>query len=329
MQAAPLAFPRDIPDAYRTLDDEPRYDARVHLDLVAPRHEESLADFGYTPEEIAACPSPLAVAGPFHVLSAAGIAAVTAVLERLRSTAESDPGMRASNFIGGGVYKSRFLRDLCACPVLGAFLSRIAGTPLVPHPMPHMQLYVNFAPEDVTKAVDNWHIDSVDFDCVILLEDPRSFAGGHFQYFRGTDREAATLFGTTPADLPRGFAADLPPERIASVQNEHAGDAVLQQGARVIHRAERLLKPASRTTLVISYAAADVTRTDATNVASIHSWNHPGTAAELARHCAWRAQARLAALMHGLSVNAAPSDVAACLRHAIEDVERLLRLLER
>lgn len=329
MHAAPLAFPRDIPDAYALLDDEPRYDAALHLDLAAPAHRETLADFGYDADAIAACPSPLAVAGPFHVLSAAGIAAVTAVLERLRDTAQSDPGMRASNFIGGGVYKSRFLRDLCACPLLSGFLSKIAGTPLVPHPVPHMQLYVNFAPDDVTQAVDNWHIDSVDFDCVILLEDPRSFDGGRFQYFRGTDRDAAACFGTTADDLPRGFASGLPVERIVSVQNERAGDAVLQQGARVVHRAERLQRPASRTTLVISYAAADVTRPDTTNVASIHSWNNPGGAAELARHVAWRSQARLAALSGELSVNAGPGEVARKLHHAIEDVERLLRLLER
>lgn len=329
MHAAPLAFPQDIPQAYRMLDDEPRYDAAVHLELVAPDRCETLADFGYLAEEIAACPSPLAVTGPFRLLSAAGVAALGDVLDRLRPTAESDPGMRASNFIGGGVYKSRFLRDLCACPVLAGFLSRIAGTTLVPHPIPHMQLYVNFAPANISQAVDNWHIDSVDFDCVILLEDPHSFEGGHFQYFRGTDREAAELFGTTPDDLPRGFATELPSARIATVQKEHAGDAVLQQGARVVHRAERLLAPAARTTLVVAYAAADVSRDDATNVASIHTWNHPGNTPELARHCAWRSRARLDALIDELSINATPDDVAARLRHAIEDVERLLALLER
>jgi len=329
MQAAAPVFPTDIPSAYETLAGEPRYDAAVHLDLTAPVRRESLASFGYTPDEIARCPSPLAVAGPFHVLSDAGIQAVNDVLARLRSTAASDPGQRASNYLGAGVYKSIFLRDLCSCPVLIAFLSEIAATPLVAHPVPHMQLYVNFAPEDVSKAVDNWHIDSVDFDCVILLEDPHSFEGGHFQYFRGTDAEAAGLFDTTIESLPLGFAVELPAERIGTMQNQRPGDGALQQGSRVVHRAERLLAPASRTTLVISYAAADVTRADTTNIASILSWDHPGTAAELARHCAWRSQARLTALMNDLSMNAAKEDVAAKLRHAIEDVEYLLRLLDR
>jgi hypothetical protein len=328
MQAQAPAFPKDIPDAYRTLEGEPVYEASIHLELSRPGHRESLADFGYSPGEIAACPSPMAVAGPFHVLSPAGVAAVAGVLARLRSTAASDPGARASNYLGGGVYKSKFLRDLCACPVLTAFMSEIAGTTLVPHAIPHQQLYVNFAPEDISKAVDNWHIDSVDFDCVILLEEPYSFEGGHFQYFRGTDTEAAALFNTTVKDLPLGFAVELPAERIGTVQNSRPGDGALQQGSRVVHRAERLLAPAARTTLVISYASADVSLEDRTNVASILSWDHPGTAAELGRHCAWRSQARLLTLIDELSLNAPREQVITDLRFAMQDVENLLRLLE-
>ena len=87
MQARAPAFPIDIPDAYRTLADEPVYEASIHLELSQPGHRDSLADFGYSAEAIAACPSPLAVAGPFHVLSAAGVAAVADVLAQLRSTA--------------------------------------------------------------------------------------------------------------------------------------------------------------------------------------------------------------------------------------------------
>ncbi|NIB38316.1 hypothetical protein HBA55_01895 [Pseudomaricurvus alkylphenolicus] len=329
MLASPLAFPLDQPAEYETLTNEPVYDPGVHLALQKPDNVESLADFGYPQSEIDQCPSPVAVAGPFRVLSDEGTRAVKQVLDQLRCTAESDEGNRAPNYLAGGVYKSRFLRDLCQCPVLIQMLSEVAGTQLAVHSIPHQQLYVNFAPEDVSKAVDNWHIDSIDFDCVILLEDPSTFEGGHFQYFRGTDEEAAKLFDTSPEQLPRGFPIELPEERVATVQKENPGDAVFQQGSRVVHRAEKLHRAADRTTLVISYVNSDVNYRDMNNIQEMLSWHHPGTAPELARHCAWRAQTRLSELTETLSIKTTEADVLKQLKFAVKDVNHLIGLLDQ
>mgnify|MGYP000226695628 CR=1 FL=1 len=329
MLASPLSFPVDQPTEYSTIANEPVYDPAIHLALEKPANVESLADFGYEQSEIDICPSPVAVAGPFRVLSEAGTKAVTQVLEQLRDTAESDSGNRAPNYIAGGVYKSKFLRDLCQCPVLIKMLSEVAGTPLAVHSIPHQQLYVNFAPEDVSQAVDNWHIDSIDFDCVILLEEPSSFEGGHFQYFRGTDKEAAKLFDTSPEQLPKGFPIELPQDRVATVQKQNPGDAVFQQGSRVVHRAEKLHKTADRTTLVISYVNADVRYKDMNNIQEMLKWHHPGTAPELARHCAWRSQARLTELMKNLSIRTPEADVLEQLKFAVQDVNHLIGLLEQ
>jgi len=341
MSITPLAFPLDRPHGYEELRDEPVWDPARHLVPTVESENaadqasdktvkvEMLSDFGYTPEQIAACPSPVAVAGPFRLLSAQGVADAQAVLTRLRATAQADVGNRAPNYLAGGVYKSKFLRDMCYCPELIRRMSRLMATTLAPHTMPTQQLYVNFAPEDISKAVDSWHVDSIDYDCVILLEDPFSCEGGHFQYFRGTINEAAELFGTTVDDLPTGFSRELPAHRVVSVQNQQPGDCVVQQGARVIHRAERLAKRAERTTMVISFVPASVAYQDNNNLARLLQWDMPGTQGELARHCAWRAQARLSELMNELSVNAPTEEIAPRLQQAIADVSRLLDLLSR
>jgi len=329
MLASNPIFPFDKPDVYSVLKEEPTYDPAIHLDLEKPSNIELMDEFGYSQEDIDASPSPMAVAGPFRILSNEGVAAAKVVLDQLRDTAESDEGNRAPNYLAGGVYKSKFLRDLCACPVLIQHMSTIAGTSLAAHSIPHQQLYVNFAPEDISKAVDSWHIDSIDFDCVILLEDPHSFEGGHFQYFRGTDKQAADIFATTTDKLAEGFPVDLPSDRVVSVQKSQAGDAVFQQGSRVVHRAEKLHKPAERTTLVISYVARDANLDDLNNVAEIIRWKHPGTSAELARHCAWRSQARLANLIEELPIDSSASEVVKKLKFAIDDVEKLIGLLEK
>ena len=330
MLATPLNFPADIPKDYEMLVDEPVYDPAIHL---APDESEgvvteSLADFGYSQDEITLCPSPIAVGGPFRVFSKEGIRATTAVLSRLRSTAESDTGNRAPNYVAGGVYKSKFLRDLSNCTVLAERVSTIMGTPLGAHSIPHQQLYINFAPEDVTKAVDNWHIDSIDYDIVILLEDPDTFEGGKFQYFRGTDHEAAEIFGTETDELPLGFADELPENQVVSAAKTQGGEAVCMQGAKVVHRAQKLAKAAERTTLVISYVPLDVKFRDQNNLQRIIEWDHSGTAAELARHCAWRSQARLNSLLKDLSINAEEDSVLESLKFAVADVNKLIELME-
>jgi len=312
------------------LVDEPVYDPAIHLAVDESRQveTETLADFGYNKHEIADCPSPIAVGGPFRVLSPEGIRVTTEVLSRLRSTAESDTGNRAPNYVAGGVYKSRFLRDLSNCTELAGRVSNIMGTPLGAHTIPHQQLYVNFAPEDVSKAVDNWHTDSIDYDIVILLEEPDTFDGGKFQYFRGTDREAAEIFGTQTEELPVGFSDELPESRVVSAAKTCGGEAVCQQGAKVVHRAQKLNKPAERTTLVISYVPLDVRFKDQNNLERIIEWDHAGTAAELARHCSWRSQARLQNILEDLPINSDSESVLERLKFAVADVNKLIELLE-
>ena len=48
-------------------------------------------------------------------------------------------------FLAGGVYRSRFLRALCACPDILAFCSEQAGTPLAAHSPPSQQLYTSLS----------------------------------------------------------------------------------------------------------------------------------------------------------------------------------------
>ncbi len=51
--------------------------------------------------------------------------------------------------------------------------------------MSSQQVYINFAPEDLTKAIDNWHVASIGFDYVLMASDPATLNGGRFEFFRG------------------------------------------------------------------------------------------------------------------------------------------------
>ena len=160
------------PAAYHPLADEPVFDPGVHLALGDPVAVRSLADLGYDDHRAASAAGPTAVTTPFRVLSDAGVEAVRAVCAALESGAIGGHDERAPRYVPGAGYRSRFLRDLVSSPELLAHVSRLAGVELVAHPVTDCQAYVNYAPADLAKAVDTWHVDSIAFDIVVMVSDP-------------------------------------------------------------------------------------------------------------------------------------------------------------
>lgn len=325
MLADPPSFPSTRPSSYGQLRDEPVFDPKRHLALEPPSQRWTLDDLGYTEEEAETCASRVAVAGPLRLLSDQGAEAARAVALALNDSRQA--GDRTASYLAGGAYRSRFLRDLCNCTEVTAFLSEIAGCELLPHSMPSQQVYINYAPEDLGKAVDTWHTDSIGFDSVLLITDPASFSGGQFQFFVGTRGEAASLLESCPENLTAAIARDLPAERVAGVQFPAAGYAVFQQGTMVVHRATRLQRRAERNTVVIGYVSRDVAPPDPTRD-SIIEWGEPGIIAEFARHKAWLSRAKLDHLMRQIDLNASAADIRTLLAEAIADARRAIEVID-
>lgn len=322
--AEELPFPARAPDVYETLSNEPGYDPRQHLAPEFPSKIWTLADFAYDESDIANVPGPVAITTPFRLMSDEGIAAMRQVALALRDKRVS--GERTASFLTGGVYRSKFLRDFCACPVVIDFLSQIAGTRLMPHSMPSQQIYINYAPQEIGKAVDTWHTDGIGFDIVIMASDPASFEGGEFQFFKGSKFEAARLLGTRADDLTEAHLSELPADRIESVTFPAAGYAVFQNGAMVVHRANKLRRVSERITLVPGYVATDVRCNDPTHD-GVADWVEPGIRAEFARHKACYARARLDALIRELPLASDDETIRRELQWAISSVESALKIL--
>jgi len=326
MLSAPLPFPRELPPTYQTIQDEPRFEPARHLALEPPGNVWRLSDFGYTAAEIRECASELAVAGPFRLLSEEGVAVARSVAESLRDQCWTSN--RTAKYLPGGVYRSRFLRDLCNCREITDFLSDIAGCKLLPHSMPSQQLYINYAPDELANAVDTWHVDSIGFDYVLLLSDPRTFDGGQFQFFRGTQAEAARLLATDVENLTAATGQDLPADRVLSPAFPAAGYAVFQQGNMVMHRATRLTRRAERITMVPGLVACDTRCSDPTKN-TVADWGEPGIVAEFARHKAWRSLTTLGEFVERVRLDAEPHEIRDGLQRSIADVLNAIAVIER
>jgi hypothetical protein len=250
------------PPGYETVQADFAWDER-YLRLEAPARVWALDELGQAVAGPNAL-SPLAITSPFRVLSDEGVEVLRAIAEELRSLASGSE--RIPKRIRGVLYRSAFVRGLYANRTFLEFLRGIAQAPLEPHPATHHALQFNFAPEDLSKNVDQWHRDVVSFDFVLMVSDPRPMKGGRFEYFAGPVEEGRELLAN---------GSGLPEERVVKVEFPGAGWAVLQQGHRVLHRAARLEERYPRITMVGSYWTPHPAIADPTDVRTMRKADGP------------------------------------------------------
>ena len=309
-----------FPEGFQALENEPEFCPSRHLALEAPREVFELSSFGYSPSEVASCPSDFAITDAFRILSDEGVACLYEVSKQLEAFATSNP--RIERCTRGGVYRSKFLRDLCLCPEITEFISSFVGVDLLPHTMPHQLGHLNYAPKTLGENIDKWHVDTLRYDYVMFVTDPKKQQGGAFQYFKGTKEEVA------------GFHAEgkpLPLEKIISPAMPGPGYAVMQQGNMVVHQAKALTAPGERITMVNGYIPADPAFEDYTRYDQLTFADPvPIATAEYSRHVALHARRAIDETITDIPFDKDRAFYADQLRHlssiltkAVQDIEEV------
>jgi hypothetical protein len=292
-----MTFPIDLtkrPEGFEPLAREPAFDPSKHLALERPSEIYSLGDLGYSNDDIAECPSDFGATSVFRVLSDEGAACLLDVCHQLETYAKSNP--RIARCVRGGVYRSKFLADLCVSEDVNDFMSELAGIDVRPHTIPHQLGHLNYNPMEIGKDVDKWHVDTLRYDYVMFVTDPTKVEGGAFQYFKGTKHEMATL---------KAVGKSVPAERVIAPVMPGPGYAIFQQGNMVVHQAKGLTSAGERITMVNGYVAdprlaPDFTRYD--QLAQVDP-EHVVTA-EYARHMLLQSQGKSSAAVETGSFDA-------------------------
>ena len=243
------------PPGYETVQSDVAWDAR-YLQLEGPERVWTFDEFG----EDAAGPSafsPVAITSPFRVLSDEGAEILQRIADELRAVASGTE--RVAKRTRGVLYRSAFVRGLYTDSTFVGFLRGLAQAPIEPHPATHHALQFNYAPDDLSINVDQWHRDVVSFDIVMIVSDPAPMRGGRFEYFSGSVEEGALLLE----------GDGLPSDRVHAPVFPARGWAILQQGHRVLHRAARLEEPYPRITMVASYYTPHPTIPDPTDLRTL------------------------------------------------------------
>ena len=307
-----LEFPLVVPDGYPLLASEPEFNAERHLQIETPEEVLSLRDLGYSPADIEECPCDFGVTSVFRLLSDEGAACLLEVARKLEPYARSNA--RISRNVRGGVYQSKFLRDLCLSPEVTEAMSQICGIPLLPHTIPHQLGHMNFNPRDIGKNVDKWHVDTLRFDFVLFVTDPKSVAGGEFEYYRGTKHEVAAL-------TEAGKALD--PGKIVAPDMPGPGYAVMQQGNMVVHRAKGLTEPGERITMVNGYVPRDIGFPDFTRFDQLFLVDPKHVAAsEYARHAMWMMREKLSSKLKSFEFSDDRENMAVTLEELAATMEK-------
>lgn len=326
--ANPLPFPAGRPSDYLPLENEPTFNAGQHLALEMPAETTDLAALGYQGSDLADCASTFAVSSAFRILSREGVSAMRHVCDQIyhnRNASEGTGANRLGSYARGAGYRSQFIRDFCDSPELAAHLSAIVGVPLGRHSVPAVACGINYAPDDISRAVDTWHVDSVAFDIVMMITDPTILKGGEFQYFHGTKQEGQALLGITGEE---GVDTGLPEDQVVTIPFPEAGFGFMQQGTMIFHRACRLLERADRITMIPSFEVLPANAPDSTNTLNMADWDDPGICPELARHEIWRTQARLESLLSEIALEDHPAELSARINVAIDRLVSFSKKLE-
>ena len=301
-----------IPEFIEPLKNGPKFDPKIHLQLEKPEKIWSLEEFGHKAEQAKQAPFPFAVTGPFRILSAKGVADLRESIDLIKEHRKSSD--RIANFIRGSLYYSPFIKDLCLSPEVNEFISKIAGKKILPHPMSLYQGHINLCPEEQGREVDRWHTDTVTLDYVLMVTDPVSFEGGHFEYFQCTRGQAI-----------RSMIREEEEPHIVKVKFPEAGMAILQQGHMVVHRASAVSKGIERTSFVQSYIPDqeqfyDISKLSDCKVVDPHNILF----SEWARYKAFLSQRKLSKLIKDLPYTEDKNKICNELRQAIRDVEEAI-----
>ncbi|MEE5086779.1 hypothetical protein V2J74_18665 [Pseudomonas alliivorans] len=299
------------PPGYAALEEQWTFDPARHLAMEQPARVYDLDELGYTRAEIAECPSSLAITTPFRLLSEEGAKALLQVTRQLEVHATSTA--RIPKMVRGGIYRSRFLHDLCNCPILAEFFSDMAATTLLPHTMPLQLGHINYQPDDIARATDKWHWDGVGFDYVVMPSDPAALEGGAFVWFKGTKKEGVSLLEKD---------GDIVGDKRVECSFAQPGFAIFQQGNMVLHRVKKLTRPAERITMVNAYISPNVHFKDVSRFKDLQEAD-PALVlnSEWARHKAWISRTKIEQLLANLPYTTDKTLIIRELEHVISDIQ--------
>ncbi|GAA3076479.1 hypothetical protein GCM10020000_72400 [Streptomyces olivoverticillatus] len=236
------------PPRVAELPGEPRWRA----EFVARRVEGpriTLQEFGYASHELMSGYGRVddtALVGPVRILTPEGLDCLAEVCDRL------EPAAGASRFITtrrvrSADVMSAFINNMIRDRAFLLACSRMAGVPLIPHPLRIPTAQINYFEGRGRPEIVKWHRDGMDYVLTIQLDGYEDYDGGRFTYFQGR------------TDDFRGVREGDP--RLREAPCGERGATLFLHGSRIFHAVTPVTR-GRRVTLVVSFFCPYFARQD-------------------------------------------------------------------
>jgi len=181
--------------------------------------------------------------------------------------------------------------------------------------------HVNVGVIGVDKAVDQWHVDSVDFVLIIILSDSTDMVGGKLEVIKRLPQDA----------IPMLAEKRVTPDDVVTVTYPGMGFGLFMQGSKIAHHVTAVEKAREpRISLVNSYISRNVFAEDKTRFATFRDGTDPKhvTYTEYARHKAWRTQGKLENLIQTLPFTDNTTAITSRLKEIQLELQLAIDLIE-
>jgi len=303
--------------------DDTFFDPDLHLQIEPPTMVKDLnfqnVPFPYSTEE-ASKKRGFAYSAPFRVLSDEGVRAARAAVDN-NVAAYNDIGkgnQRASFFVRGLGYTSRFMRDFTYDPSVTQLLSDIARDQLGVHTMTMSVGHTNVGQVATGRPVDKWHVDSTDYVLITIISDIEEMKGGLLRVLQQPD--------SSGRHFQELLLKGVPQELVETVKYTGPGYAIFMQGSKILHAVTPVLEAREpRYSLVNSYMTRDVFLRDPTKYHTFLSTGFDDrkdvVPLEYARHKAWRVKGQMKYILDEMAPGVTPEEIAKILETTSEELK--------
>ena len=294
------------------------FDERIHLDIQTPKY---IVDLNFQMVSFPYCNKDkdnfagLAYSLPFKLLSNRGIERINYIIKKNTNLAKQN---ERNNNIRGLGYISKFIRDFSYSKSILTLFSEMARTPLCLHNCFMNIAQINIGKIGSTRAVDEWHTDSVDYVMVLILSNTTAMIGGELQVLQLSDAN-----GNIFKDLK---IHGIPKERVKNIRFPEPGYCILMQGSLIMHSVNPLSKGIEpRMSLINSYITTDVFKQDRTRLSTFRDQSKdPENIANLeyAKHIAWRTRGQLQYVLDNMNyANNNVNDISIIFKNVIQELK--------
>jgi hypothetical protein len=297
------------------------FDAKKHLKIELPTHVKDMnfndIEYPFNNEQ-SKINGQVAYSRPFRVLSDEGVKqareAITDNYDKIGTSCE-----RSALMVRGLGFISNWHKEFVDHPEVIKLINSITRDKLTPSSITKNISHTNIGKIASGKAIDKWHIDSVDYAMVIILSDVTDMKGGELRVLQCPDASGDNGTESTFKTLQSN---GIPEDLVETIKYTTPGYAIILQGSKILHSVNEVFSAREpRISLVNSYMTCRSFMPDMTKFTTIVDREDMNLLSlDYARGKSWRIKGQMNYILNEANLSNKPNELSDIFRSAAEEL---------